>query len=103
MDRNIRRIIVSPGVRIQNAGGGASAREAPAPANLSKCPKYLHVLWAEYESGIGGDKPAQLFTPAERGRVKFKYSRRKIVRGVIESMCNRNVAADVPIDRIYAE
>ena len=104
MDRNIKRIAVSPGVRMQNAGGGGSAREAPpAPANLCKCPKNLYVLWDEYESGSGGNKPARLFTPAERGRVKFKYSRRKIVWDVIENMCNRNVAADVAIDRIYAE
>ena len=37
MDRNIKRIAVSPGVRMQNTGGGTSVREAPAPANLSKC------------------------------------------------------------------
>ena len=62
------------------------------------------VLWAEYESGIGGNKLARCFTPAEREQVKFKYTRCTIVWGVIANiMCSRNVAADVAIDRIYAE
>ena len=103
MNQNIKRVTVYLGVCMQNIGGDASVREALVPANLSKCPKTIYVLWAEYESGIGGNKPARLFTPSERGWVKFKYSRRKIVCDVIGNMCNKNVAVDVVIDRIYAE
>ena len=38
---------------------------------LSKCPKSLYVLWQEYEFGIGGRKPAKLFSAMERGKVKY--------------------------------
>ena len=42
-------------------------------ATLSASPKSLHTLWLEYQHGIGGRKPAKMFTPGERGRVKHKY------------------------------
>ena len=48
-------------------------------SSLSKTPKTLFVLWQEWEVGIGGRKPAKLFTRVERGRVKFIYCRRKIL------------------------
>lgn len=54
----------------------------------------MAVLWDEYEYGVGGNKAAREFTPAERGKVKFKYSRRKIVWDVINNMCNRNISSD---------
>lgn len=40
-------------------------------------PKTLLMLWHEYLYGLDGHKPAKDFTPAERGKVKSKYSRRK--------------------------
>ena len=47
-------------------------------AKLSKCPKNLHLLWREYEFGLDGQKAAKNFTPEERGKNKFSYSRRKV-------------------------
>ena len=45
-------------------------------ANLGK-PKSLLQLWHEYLHGMDDDKPAKDFTSVERGKVKFKHSRRK--------------------------
>ncbi len=70
-------------------------------SNLSPTPRTLHVLWQEYEFGIGGRKPARLFTPTDRGKVKFKYSRRKVVWDVIAARVRAGETAQVAIDRIY--
>ena len=83
--------------------GGANESQAVRPANLCKCPKNLYVLWAEFELGVGGNKPARLFTASERGKIKFKYCRRKIVWDVIDDLVKRGLSSDVAIDRIYAE
>ena len=42
-------------------------------ATLSSSPKSPHTLWLEYQHKIGGRKPAKMFTPGERGRVKQKF------------------------------
>ena len=84
------------------AGGGVPAREERLnPANLSKCPKTIYDLWIEYTTGLGGNKAACEFTQQERGKVRYKYCRRKIVWDTISNMCSRNMSADVAIDRIY--
>jgi hypothetical protein len=84
-------------------GSDPDAGQKWKPALLSKCPKNLHVLWAEYESGIGGNKPARLFAQADRGKVKYKYCQRKIVWDAIENMRTRGVSAAAAIERIYTE
>ena len=43
---------------------------------------------AEYEFGSGGNKAAKLFTIAERGAVKHKYTRRKVVWDCIQRQIN---------------
>ena len=42
---------------------------------LSKSPQDLFVLWDEYQFGLGGRKPARLFTIAEKGKVSSIYSK----------------------------
>ena len=109
IERNLRRMSVMPGRREASGAvggggvGGANESQALMPANLCKCPKNLYVLWAEFESGVGGNKPARLFTASERGKVKFKYCRRKIVWDVIDDLVRRGLSSDVAIDRVYAE
>ena len=107
IERNVRRMSVVPARRVASSGGGgvsgANESQAVRPANLCKCPKTLYVLWAEFESGVGGNKPARLFTASERGTVKFKYCRRKIVWDVIDDLVKRGLSSDVAIDRVYAE
>jgi hypothetical protein len=104
MNRNINRIAIQPARRVgagrnQNAENAAEGEQYVS--NLSPTPRTLHVLWQEYEFGIGGRKPARLFTPAERGKVKFKYSRRKVVWDVIAARVRAGETAQVAIDRIY--
>ena len=72
-------------------------------AKLSKRPSTLHDLWAEYESGLGGNKAARLFTSAERGQkeVKFSYCLRKCFWDVVSNMVRRGHTADVAIGKIY--
>ena len=51
--------------------------QIPYQATLGKCPESLFVLWQEFEFGIGGRKPAKLFSTAERDKVRYSYSLRK--------------------------
>jgi len=78
--------------------GGARTEE---PATLSGCPRSLHVLWNEYETGIGGSEPAKYFTKEERGKVKHKYSRRLVLWKAVERMIRRGTDCDAAIQRIY--
>ncbi len=108
MDNNLKRIAVMPAQRVRpqrvdGGGGGSNESEVHHPANLCRCPKNLYVLWAEYESGVGGNKPARLFNKTERGKVCFKYCRRKIVWDAVEALVQRGLTSDVAIDRIYSE
>jgi hypothetical protein len=48
-------------------------------AALRANPKLLHVLWEEYEILFGGRRAARLFIRDEKGQVKHKYHRRKMV------------------------
>ena len=100
LETNTGRIALQPVVRpVRGAGedGGGNV----GAATLSKCPRNLYVLWQEYQFGLGGRKPARLFTSVERGRVKFKYSRRKIIWSAIDRMVRSGDTAQVAIDRIY--
>ena len=108
MDKNMTRLLVMPAQRIRPQrveGEGISSNESEVvhPANLCSCPKNLYVLWAKYESGVGGNKPARLFNRAERGKVRFKYCCRKIVWDAVEALVQRGLTSDVAIDRIYSE
>ena len=109
---NLRRIVANPTRRRAPAvdpGGGAPAvdHEEPAhphrepPATLSPTPRNLFILWEEYVTGIGGRKPAYLFTPQERGANKHKYTRRKVVWDVVKRLTRQGFHARVAIDRIY--
>jgi hypothetical protein len=58
-------------------------------------------LWVEYQTGIGGRKPARDFTAQERGRDKYRFYRRKHVWDIVVNLVNAGVQARVEIDRIY--
>jgi hypothetical protein len=70
-------------------------------STLSPTPRTIYILWQEYELGIRGRKPTRLFTPAERGKVKYSYHRRKVVWDVIASLVRTGDTAQVAIDRLY--
>ena len=111
----VRRIDANPLQQLQRAtqgGGRHGARNAPPPrqqtdgsinprAILMHSPRNLHVLWDEYVNGVGGNKPAKYFTRAERGRCKFKYSRRKHVWDMVDGMVRAGIPSRDAVDRIY--
>jgi hypothetical protein len=69
--------------------------------SLMPNPRDLFVLWQEYEVGVGGRKAAKLFTRVEKGQVKFKYCRRKIVWDCIHRLVRSGHTSDNAIDEIY--
>ena len=73
----------------------------PYELTLCRCPKSLHVLWQEYEFGVGGRKPAKLFTSTERGRVKFNYCLRNHFWNLMKRMLLRGYSHSSAIDKIY--
>jgi Transcriptional activator of glycolytic enzymes len=122
---NIRRLGNRPGTRVVNARledkrphaggldalvqaaavGADGARPGALPmtnATLMPTPRSLHDLWQEYMHGVGGRKPARHFSHTERGRVRHKYHRRKIVWDLIAGLVRQGHTADTAIDIIYA-
>ena len=116
LNSNVRRLAMAPARRIGNGnnnngngagnnndggnGNGNGNANQPA-ATLSPTPRCLYVLWQEYTQGIGGRKAARLFTPQERGQVKHRYTRRKVVWDTIDRLVRQGLTANVAIDRIY--
>ncbi len=87
---NVRIVAIQKACRVATATGldflRGSYGACPCPRNdnpptLSPNPKSLFDLWDEYLNGIGERKPARLFSKSERGRVKYKYSWRKVCVG----------------------
>ena len=90
VNRNIGRVAIQPPVRrAAVTGNGTVVTTATGlVVELSPHPRTLADLWTEYMHGIGGRKAAKDFTPSERGRVKWKYCRRKVVWDTIGRLCN---------------
>jgi hypothetical protein len=116
---NIKRVAMQPVRRLATtavgidllAGAatgtvGAAMELAPAlammnPPSLMPNPKSLFDLWDEYLNGVGGRKPARLFSQTERGRVKYKYTRRKVVWDIIKKLVDLGHTSQRAIDMIY--
>ena len=87
MNKNIGRLAAAPGRRMaavpattpEAAAAVAAMPRAATPlkAELISRPRTLHDLWAEWQVGGGGRKPAKDFNSGERGAVRSKYSFRK--------------------------
>ena len=110
VNSNLRRIAMIPGARQARGhdrsggnenGGDATRGTIPFTLTLVKNPKSLHVLWQEYEFGVGGRKPAREFSSKERGAVKFSYSLRKYFWELVDKMINKGYTHASAIDRIY--
>jgi hypothetical protein len=69
-------------------------------SELSRAPRTLFDLWAEYAFGVGGNKAAKDFTFHERGKNRFAYCRRKVVWDCISMHVNAGYMAATAIDRI---
>lgn len=92
-----------------SGGGGAPVLVEPVQtgvpsvfSTLSKCPKTLYVLWREWEFGIGGRKPAKSFNRTERGRVKHKYSLRKVFWDMVCKLVRDGYSSNTAIEKIYS-
>jgi len=86
------------------AGNSNSTRASTGgrPAELSRKPRDLYDLWKEYTHGLDGNKPANDFSPRERGgKNKDKYCRRKNVWDCIDKLCAKGYSDRTAIDRIY--
>ena len=82
--------------------GAGNQRARPAfHSTLSNAPRTINDLWVEYEFGLGGRKAAKEFTPRERGAVKYKYHRRKVVWDTVARLIRSGHTADTACDRIY--
>ncbi len=88
--------------KVDNTAG--LPRADPRPALLCKTPRTLSVLWDEYQNGIGGNKPARLFTPRERGNtangVKHKYHDRKVIWKCMERLIRAGCTEQEAIHQI---
>eukprot|EP00977_Amphora_coffeiformis_P018547 scaffold6568_cov173-Amphora_coffeaeformis.AAC.1 len=86
----VPKIDTNPINMLQRNANPASRAAAAAPprtaigfrnstATLAPHVRTLPQLWEEYQTGLGGRKPARDFNRTERGRCKFMYSQRKYV------------------------
>ena len=96
------------GAQPQGGGGDNDPEDSTVPyeAMLSNCPRSLFELWQEYEFGLQGWKAAKRFTSRERGRVKYKYHRRKVVWDMILRLLGRGHSIHTAIgetERVYGE
>ena len=83
-------------------GVGGGARREMIRVKLSARPKDLYVLWAEWEHGVAGTKPARTFTRAERGANRFAFCRRRVFWDMVVSLVARGHTSDRAVDKIYA-
>jgi len=103
----VQSLAAAPACRVGGRGlhqpwvrEGGRQREDP-PTALHQCPRTLQSLWAEYQNGIGGNKPARLFTMREQGgQNKYKYLRRLIAWNCIKRLLLRGTTLDIGIARI---
>ena len=96
LNANIKRIGLSPARPIRRTEGISTQS-----ASLSPHPRTLYELWDEYVIGIGGRKPAREFTSRDRGKLKYKYYRRKKLWDLVSALTRSGLTHHVAIDRIY--
>ena len=100
------RVIGRVANRPQPQGGGGGVNDDPEDstvpygATLSNCPRSLFELWQEDEFGLQGWKAAKRFTSQERGRVKYKYHRRKVVCDTILRLLGRGHSIHTAVGEI---
>ena len=98
------------GAQPQGGGGGGDDDQedstVPYKVTLSNCPRSLFELWQEYEFELQGRKAAKRFTSQERGRVEYKYHRRKVVWDMILRLLGMGHSIHTAvgeIERVYGE
>ena len=99
LQANIKRIALSPGKPIGR--DTTQLRHVPNQVSLSSNPRTIYDLWDEYTLGLGGRKAAKEYTPRERGKVKYKYTRRKVVWDTISMLPNSGLHLHVATKKEY--
>ena len=104
INSNVRRVAIQPVVRrsVPSSSSARAAGTATKPAQLSRSPKSMYLLWDEYEIGLEDNKAAKDFTQHERGAVKHSYCRRNAFWEVVERLMRRGHTSRVAIDMIRA-
>ncbi len=85
MNLNLRRITIQPVQRVQhgaNEGNSNNLAVAEIVLALSPRPRNLHILWQEY--WFRGEEASKAVYSHQRGGLKFKYCRRKVVWDIID-------------------
>jgi hypothetical protein len=97
----VRRIGPTPNATNAQAAGALGNEGLDSNAKLASHPRTLLLLWHEYLYGLENNKPAKNFTPVERGRIKFKYSRRKCFWSVMVRLINAGFTELTAIGKIH--
>ena len=103
INTNMKRMANSPGrpISTQPRGGISNTQSNyVGTVSLSPTPRTIFDLWDEWTVGLGGRKPAKDFTSMERGKVKYKYCRRKVVWDTISKMVRGGMTAHAAMDKI---
>jgi hypothetical protein len=65
--------------------------------------KFSHnFVWKEYQTGLGGRKPAKLLGYSERGRVKQRCHRQKVVWDLNSGLGRQGLTANAAINPLYS-
>ena len=91
----------SNGANTEDPATASQEVAVPFVTSLSKSPRTLHVLWEEWEFGVGGRHPAKGFNSPDRGRVKSVYSFRKVFWDICGNLIKRGYSHSTAIDLIY--
>jgi hypothetical protein len=110
VSRNVQRLALLPAHRAQRVDNNEPQQlnnnnqqeQVAFATTLVGNPNDLYQLWHEYEFGIDGRKAAKDFSAIERGRVKFKFYRRKAFWDVVLKLIHGGLMAEVAIDRVYS-
>ena len=95
------RPVVAQGGRGEQGSNSEAAANLMQMPKLSFQPKDLYVLWAKWEHGLSGTKPAKLFTRRERGANKFAFSRHRVFWDMIVSLVARGHTSDLAVNKVY--
>jgi hypothetical protein len=68
---------------------------------MSKQPKYLYVLWREFNVGLQGGKAVRDFTSRERGANRYAYSHCKYFWDAVAGLLQMGYTAHLAVDRVY--
>ena len=71
-------------------------------SSLSPNTKNLNILWNDYEVVLVGKKTEKVFSTLERGQVKEKYSKRKVVWDFVSYLVLAGQSSNTVTKNIYS-